>query len=842
MVKMCGPAVMFGHRDEVTNVGSTQADTNDKRTIGGPTAELSTLTRNALRRNPVIVAALVLFVALSAMLASSAAALVVTAYGAGESLMEQAKTPHFLQMHAGEVDEDRMTQFAADNDLVEQHELVPMLNVDGTAIRVTGEGTDTTLASGLQDNSFVAQSLAFDFLLDTDGQVIHPEPGTVWLPLYYRELLDLSTGQTLTVTGPQDTHELTVAGFLRDSQMNTSYASSKRILVSQPDLDALRETVGATGATEYLVQFRLTSPAAVSQFETDYRAAGLESNGPTITWSLFLLLNTLSVGITAAVMMLVTLLLVAIALLSVRFTLLTTIEQDYREIGVLKAIGVRNRDLGRLYSRRYLTMAVIGATVGLLASFGLNQLLLRDVHLYMGPAGRALPVVLVSVVLSAAVVGIVALTVRRTLRRLRLVSPVQAVRTGAASTDRVRGGSRLTGWLTAARSPLPTNLLLGLRDPLRKPQRYAVPLVIYTLASAILILPQNLHTTAGAPEFITYMGAGVSDMRVDVQQPADPARALELGKALAADPRVERHAVLTTAAYTAPDPTGTEVTVKLESGDLAAFPVVYVQGTIPQTHGDVALSGLQAEDLGATVGDTIVLTPSPSARTPDATADEQRRPQDEPLELTVSGIYQDVTNGGRTAKMVAPHTAGELMWSTVYADFVDGIDVPTTIAGFAADNPDLKVSSVRDYVDATIGGTISALRDAAIAALVVGLLVAAFVTALFMRMLMARDSFDIAAMKALGFRDGHIHLQYIVRSAVVLAVGVVLGAVLAGTLGGPVAGLMLSAIGISQLDLVANPWLAFVATPLALLVAVVIATLLSTRPSNRVSIAQMIKE
>ena len=798
-------------------------------------AVLRTLTLNALRRSPVVAAVLVLFVALSAMLASSAGALVVSASGAGESLMQQARTPHFLQMHAGEVDEGRMAEFAAGNEHVEQFAVVPMLNVEGTAIRVVGDGVDTTLAAGLQDNSFVAQSPDFDFLLDTDGQVIQPEPGTVWLPLYYRELLDLSAGQTLTLTGPDgaDAASLTVAGFLRDSQMNSSYASSKRLLVDQSDLDGLRKALGAAATTEHLIQFRLTEPGAAAQFETAYREAGLEANGPTITWSLFVLVNSLSAGMTAAVLLLVTVLLVAIALLCVRFTLLTTIEHDYREIGVLKAIGVRDRDLRRLYSRPYLVMATGGAVVGLMASFALNQVLLRDVHLFMGPTGRTLPVVLLSVVLSALAVGVVGVAVRRLLRRLAQVSPVQAIRTGAASTGATRGRSG-PAWLSVARSPLRTNLLLGLRDLARQPGLYVVPLVIYTLASSILILPQNLYTTARSPEFITYMGAGVSDLRVDVQQPADPARATELGASLAADPRVSRHVVLSTASYTAPDATGRPVPVKLESGDLAAFPVTYVEGRIPQAQDEVALSSMQADALGAAVGDRIVVTPSPGAGADDAR-------DGIPLDLSVSGVYQDVTNGGRTAKMLAPHTSAEVMWSIVYADFVSGTDVPSAIAGILAEHPDLKVSSVRDYVDATIGGTIAALRDASVAALAVGLLVGTLITALFMRMLMARDSFAIATLRALGFRDGQVSLQYVVRSVLVLAAGVVLGAVVAATLGGRLAGLLLSAIGISQLHLVANPWRAYVATPLVLLVAVVAATLVSSRPAA-VSIASTIKE
>lgn len=797
---------------------------------------LRTLTRNTLRRSPVSTLVLVLFVGLAAMLASSAAALVITASGAAQSLMEQARTPHFLQMHAGEVDEEQLAEFAAGNALVEDFAAVPMLNVDGTGIRVTGAGTDTTLAAGLQDNSFVAQSEGFDLLLDTDGQVIDPEPGTVWLPLYYRELLDLSGDETVTVSGRDGTPAATlqVAGFLRDSQMNASYASSKRLLVAQPDLDALRGALGESGTTEYLVQFRLTSPAAVSEFETAYRAAGLESNGPTLTWSLFVLVNTLSVGITTAVLMLVTFLLVAIALLCVRFTLLTVLEQDYREIGVLKALGVRDRELRRLYHGRYVALATVGAVVGLLVSSALTPVLLRDVSLFMGPAGRTVPAVLAGVLLSALVVGLVALAVRHTLRRLDRVSPVHAIRTGAA-TDAAGGTGPAR--LSVARSQTPTTLLLGLRDLLSRPARYAVPLVIYTFAAAILILPPSLLSTTQSSAFIRYMGAGVSDVRVDVQQSADPERVDELDRELRADPRVERHTALSTAAYTAPDPSGRPVSVKVESGDLAAFPVIYLDGEIPRAPGELALSQLQADALEAGVGDEVVLSPGGGGGAPGSDAAAPTA-----LELTVTGIYQDITNGGRTAKMVAPHTSTELMWTTVYADLVPGTDVAAKIGELATAYPELQVSSVQDYVDATIGGTVSALRDASAASLAVGLLVAVLVTALFMRMLMARDTFPIAVMRALGFRDGQIRLQYVVRSVVVLTVGVALGAALTAALGGQLAGLLLSAMGISRLTLVADPWTAYVATPAVLLLAVLVTTWLSTRPGSRTSIASMINE
>lgn len=797
---------------------------------GGRTPELRSLTRNALRRNPVTAVVLVVFVALSTMLAASAGAIILTATGAAGSLMEAAKAPHFMQMHTGPVDGQRLAAFADGHADVESWALVPMLNVDGARIRVSGEGTDTTLAAGLQDNSFVAQNPDFDHLLDTRGEVITPEPGTVWLPLYYATELDLQGGQTLTVTAPGATPELRVAGFLRDSQMNSSFASSKRLLVAQEDLDRLTTAMGEAAGIEHLIEFRLTSTDAIGPFETDYREAGLEANGPALSWTLFLLANSLSEGILAGLVILVALLLVAIALLCVRFTLLTTLEQDYREIGVLKGIGVRDRDVRRLYLHRYAALAVLGAAVGLVASLGLSHLLLAPTRQLTGASGNPFLSLLLGLVLAALVVGVVVLAVRDTLRRTTLVSPVQAIRSGAATTGR-SAQRRFPRWLSVDESRLDTGIVLGLRGLLGRPGLYVVPLVIFTLASFILAVPQSLWTTATHRDFVTYMGIGVSDLRAGLSQSSDPDRDREFTADLAQDPRVEASTLLTTAAYTASDPAGKAVTVKVESGDLATFPVRYQDGSAPSTDAEISLSQLQADTLGAEVGDVISLVPVVPVEGEAA-----------PLELTVTGLYQDISNGGKTAKMTGAHTSGEVMWKVVYADFEDGVVVEEAIEDYASANPDLKIGPVQSYVETILGGLTRALASAAVISTAVGLAVAALVTGLFMRMLMARDAFAIAVQRALGVRDGVIQRQYVVRGVLVLIAGVVLGTVLAALTGGALAGAALSPLGLSQLSLVTNPWLAYVLSPLALLAVVTAATLASTRPAQGAPISSTIKE
>ena len=104
----------------------------------------------------------VLFITAAAMLLSLAGILVTNLFGSIDRLMADAKTPHFMQMHTGDVDFEELEAFAEGNSAVEDFQVLEFLNVGGEKIRL-GENS---LALSVQDNGFSVQSSRFDFLLD----------------------------------------------------------------------------------------------------------------------------------------------------------------------------------------------------------------------------------------------------------------------------------------------------------------------------------------------------------------------------------------------------------------------------------------------------------------------------------------------------------------------------------------------------------------------------------------------------------------------------------------------------------------------------------------------------
>lgn len=766
--------------------------------------------RNDLFRHKAVALTTLFFVAVAALLVSLAAVLMVNLTGAIDTLMTQAKTPHFMQMHAGTLDAARLAAFAAGQAEVDDYQVVEFLNIDGAKIAFP----ERSLADSVQDNGFSVQSDRFDYLLDLDGNLIHVGDGELYVPISYMQAGLARVGDVVRVAGK----EFVVAGFSRDSQMNSLLSSSKRFLVSETDYAALRES----GSVEYLIEFRLKDPSALGAFEAAYAAAGLEANGPTITYPLFRMLNGLSDGLMIAVILLVSVLVVAIAFLCIRFTLLAKIEEDYREIGVLKAIGLRVSEIKKIYLAKYAALAATGSLLGFALSFPFRGMLLENIRLYMGESENSSLALLLGILGVAVVFLAIVAYVNGLLGRFRKIRPAQAIRFGISQEQ--AGSARF--FRLSTNRLLSTNLFLGIRDVLARKKIYATMLAVLVLSAFIIVVPQNLHNTIRSDGFITYMGVGNSDLRIDIQQTADiAAKAAEVAAALERDTDVAKFVVLTTKTFQVRMDDGSEERIKVELGDHAMFPLTYAKGRAPSSENEIALSVLNATELGKRVGDSITLVIGGEARN-----------------LTVSGTYSDVTNGGKTAKGGFTDPAAETMWSVISADLSDGSRLAAKIADYAARFDYAKVSGIDEFIVQTYGSTINAIGKAAYAAIAVALIITVLITLLFMRMLIAKDRYAIAVMKAFGFTNADIKTQYVARTVFVLAVGIVLGTLLANTLGEALAGAVIASFGAASFEFVINPIFAYLLSPLLMGVATLLATIAGTLDAGQIRIADNIKE
>jgi len=774
----------------------------------------SNIIKNDIRKSKLITVTITAFILIAAILTALTALLTVNLFGAIDNMLRSAKSVHFVQMHTGDVDMRQLQSFA-DAQAVEDYQVLPFLNIDGAEI-VIG---DNSLADIVQDNGFSIQSEKFDFLLDLNGEIIHPSNGEIYFPIYYMQEGNAKLGDKVTIYGV----EFTVAGFLRDSMMNAALVSSKRFLVSEADLEKILEF----GQLEQLIEFRLRDGVSYADFETAYFDAGLPANGPpAIIYTQIRLMNGLTDGIMIGVLALIVILVIIVAFLCIRFTLLAKIEEDYREIGVLKAIGMRVSGIKKLYLSKYGVIAGIACVLGFLLSVPLSEPFMQNIRLYMGESDRQ--TLLLGLICgfagAAAIYGVVLLYVNGVLRRFREISAAQAVRFGAPreKSNSARGfrlsNNRLFSW----------NVFLGIKDILTRKNLYVTMLTVLIISSFIMIVPQNIYNTISAKSFITYMGMGICDatlyikptQTVDVEQ-----KGTEAANSLATDGNVEKYAVITTKMFDMKADDGSTQKLRVGLGDHTAYPITYTQGTVPQTESEIAISTLYADDLAKTIGDEIVLTVDGAER-----------------RLTVSGVYSDITSGGRTAQAIFKTNSGDILSVGIPITFRAGANAEAIIARYKEQFPFAKVYGIEENINQMLGSMIDAIKMASYAAIGVTVLLTILVTVLFMKMLVAKDRYSIAILKSLGFTNADISGQYLTRSVIVLALGVVIGTVLANTLGEYVGVAIVSAFGATAFNFVVNPFFAYMVSPLLIATCVYIATLLGISDIRPLKISEHIRE
>ena len=481
----------------------------------------------------------------------------------------------------------------------------------------------------------------------------------------------------------------------------------------------------------------------------------MPANGPAITKPLIRMMNALSDGLMILVILLVSVVLLLISMLCIRFTLLTQLEADRKEIGMMKAIGMPKGEIRILYYLKFLILSGLGAVFGLLFAFLSKDILSAQMQELYGISGNGWLGFLTAFAGAVLTEIILLCSVRRTLKRTEKLSAVETL-------NGQRKGSK--------------------QRHIPSPQYIMVAFVI-TLGMFLMILPQNILSTISSPQFVTYMGIGDGEIRLDIRQTEDIAGKTEqLEKMMAEEEPVDRFVVLRTLSCRAVLPDGSYTALQVEQGDHTVFPVSYAKGEAPKAKNEIALSYLCAEELGFDLGDKFLLL-----------TDETLR------EYTVCGIYSDITNGGKTAKSASLPGGDDPMWSVFYVSLKEGVPKEQWLSAWTQILSDSGISAkavdIQEYVTDTYGQTIQEIRMASWAAVLASILVMFVVVMLFTRLLVEEDRYDISLRKAIGLTEVDIKRLYFFRYLPVLMAGILTGILSGNLLGEQLAGIFLKTLG-----------------------------------------------
>ena len=766
---------------------------------------------NDVRRNTPVTVALLLLLTLSSVLVAGSVLVIERVNASVTHLFETAQPPHFLQLHTGEVSRAALEDFASARDDIEAWQLQQMVGFAGTDLQVHhgSETTPTDLSDSLIDHLFVTQNYDFDYLLDDDGAIPQPAVGEVYVPIALADQYEIAVGDTLEVQTGRQVETLAVAGTVRDAQMGSSMASAARFVVAPQDLATLM--TAPHGAPESLIAYRLTDTADIGAFQQAYeRDPRLPTNGQAVTEVMIRLVTVISEGLVAAVGILAGGVLIGIALLNIRFVIRSTLHDELHEIGTLRALGIPPGSIARLYLTRYIGLTLAASMSGLFVTFLLAALVTGDAQQAPVTAATIVLPVAAVVVVNGVVLGICALT----LRRILSVNVLDALLHGT-TTPRPQRRRR-----SVARSVLNrthgsgVNLKLAQRMLRSDLRHWMIVPIVFGLATVMVTIPAHLLSTFQSPVFMQYMGAPQTDLRIELHDQDSSVASRDhssLLTRLADDPRVT---AVRSYAHHRFDVAheGSWQTLNTQLGDHSGATTAFVDGQPPGSH-EIALSTLNAQALDVTVGDDLRLQDPTGIRI-----------------LEVSGVYQDVTAGGYTAKIHETNLASAARW-TVFIDVAPGVDPSNLAAEYRQDFGTAQVLPMTDYVEQTLAYVTDGLRWASLVIFSIAVGAVSLITTLFLRLQLSRTRAASSTLRVLGFSARQLTLQTIAQLGLMILAGIASGLVIAATAGQWLTSqaLAVANFGIVELTFISNPVLTYVSYPVVLIGASLLGAILLLR-------------
>lgn len=771
------------------------------------------ILKKDLKRKKTMNVIVLLFVILSAMFAASSVNNIIAVATGIDYYFEKAGMSDYFVVTLDSTNAD-MEQTLLNEPYVTDVRREPALFADRTNFKRGGKNlADTT-------NTIFIMSVAdtkLNYFDEHNNVITEVERGKAYISGNVPGMSGIVVGDRFTVSFGDTELELEYCGFAKDAFLGAEFAANTRFILNEEDyavLAADEYAKLAEGSTYYIDTDDIPALEA-SLADASGILLGISAEQMRLAYVMSM--------IVAALLLIVSVCLILVAFVVLRFTIGFTLEEEFREIGVMKAIGIKNSRIRGLYLIKYLGISVVGAAVGFFCSIPFGDMLLASVSgkMVLGTENSAV----IALLCCIAVVGIIMLFCWGSTRKVKKLSPIDAVRSGQT-------GERFSrkGLLHLGKSRLGTAPFLAVNDVISSPKQYGIITLVFTILILLVMILANTANTLNSEKLLFLFGTTKSDayitMTGDIMEAiSDPSnvdeiirRPLEeLERTLAENGmpgkvHVERM-------YTIPVSFGGEKTnvVFQICPQTHASDYVYEEGTAPAYDNEIALTYPVAERLGAGIGDTVTLTVKGEER-----------------ECIITALFQSFGQLGKTARLHESFDVNGLELSSAYSyqidfdDHPDAAEIDRRIARLKEIYDTGNAFNAADFVKDCTGASdiISAVKNMV---LVITLIVAALIAVLMERSFISREKAEIALMKAIGFSGSSVILHHTLRFAAVAFISSVIAALLCIPLTkvaiDPIMGIMGAVSGVGY-EIV--PFEIFLIYPLILIAATVLSAALTS--------------
>lgn len=703
-----------------------------------------------------------MFIILATMFVSSSVNNIITVVNALDSFFEKAGVRDYFVATMGKVISTPIS------DVLDGIEAVDSYGIE----HILYMGSDNILYEGVQLDVLNNYCVLLSFedaeltYFDGDNNVLaEVEPGKVYIS--GKKIWNVvSVGDTLEICVGDVSETFEVAGSIKDAALGSDMMGMTRFIVNGSDFEKY-------SADEMIMKYYGGSLCYVNTNDTRELEKQLSLQDSNIVFLCdrgMLKMTYVMDMIIAGMLLVVSVCLILVAFVVLQFTISFVLTEEYREIGVMKAIGIGSVKIRSLYMVKYFVLALSGAMLGFITSIPFGKMLLDSVSqtIVMETEGG----LTLNLLCAALVVAVILLFCFRCTGKIDRFTPVDAIRNGVTS-ERFRRKSVLR----LHRSRVRPAVFLAANDVLSSPRRFATITLTFTLCLLLVLILVNTVNTLKSPGLVTAFALTESDVYLE-----DSGNHMlfltEDGRRLMEDELEKMEETLAENGMPAKCSNEIMFNFALIHGDnicksssmqgigTTEDQYFYYEGTPPQNAREIAVTKLTAEELDVDIGDKVIVRQLEGER-----------------EYMITALFHSMNNMGEgvrfheSCELNFIQASGVFPFQIHFTDHPDREEVEKRIEKIKKIYNVDTVYDAGGYVDSLIGGS-EIVDNVRALVLMVIMIIIVLVTVLMERSFIARERGEIAVLKAMGIGNGTIVWHHVLRFAIVSMIGAVIALIL----------------------------------------------------------------
>lgn len=771
---------------------------------------------------------LFLFIMISSVFLSSSVSNIAVVSSAIDYFLDYSNVPDVMLIATSNEEVDDISKWLKEEasyvDSFDYEELiiVPGANIstemDGEKKEFKTEGAEIVIGT------FGNQYCKF---YDTDDQTFSLKEGEIALGKTLMESNKLKPGDQITIGVGEVQKTFTIKENTKDAVFGSEMSGMQRLVLNEKDYEEVVNQEEISMFSLHYVESKQVEKCVQEVNDKNFSTIANVQTRETYT-----LIYSMDM-IMAALLIFIGLCLIFIAFLVLRFALVFTIEEDYREIGIMKAIGMRDFSIKKIYLTKYLFLVVTGAVLGLFMSIPVSTVMVKSVsrNMIMESSSSKIGI---NVVCTIMIIAVVMLFCYRCTKKLNKISAIAAIRGGQSGE---RYGKR-AGFALHKRGKMPVIFFMGLNDIRSNIRRYLILLFTFCISFILITIPLNTLNTMRSREMVEKFDLNpdsavyVRDIEEsgeqfknsqDVQEGVS--RLKRQLKEKGYDTKLTYGAIFFIHYGNQGEDAKISIMTIQMKGDNTDF-LVYDEGTAPKLENEIAFSKQILKLNEWKIGDTV-----------EVVINGEQRP------MIITGTYTDYMQLGQSARLnPVIDCSHEVMFDYwhVMVDFETTKTQAEVKEELKEKFPDYEWSTAQEIIDLNVGGIQQTLDDMLYPMTGLLCVLIMLITMLMERLFIVREKGEIAMLKSIGYRTRDIRLWQVIRMVLVAVISMVVAVPLSllsnQFILKPIFGIMGA-----QVDIQVEPWKVYGVFPAVLLAGIIIAAIFATRSIKKIHIQEMNK-